>query len=279
VTIATVRCGVIGSALLLAGPLRGQTLLLRQLDVGQGDAALIVTPEGKRILIDAGPDAHSVANVLTGANDTLDLAISSHNHADHIGGMPDVFASEVVRAYVDNGLPTTTAIYRRTLKAVESESTRYLQATARTITVGSVVLRVLAPPKVDDTQNNNSVGVLIEFGQFRALYTGDSERPELAEWLRQRQISSVTLVKAAHHGSTNGVTPAWVRKTSPRLVIISVGAGNRYHHPSAAVERLWKSAGARVYRTDHDGEVDVRATRDGNFTVTTHASAETTRSR
>src|SRR5688572_21213992 len=81
-------------------------LVIRQYDVGQGDAALITTPAGRRILIDAGRDADSVAILLSAAGvDTIDLVIASHNHADHIGGMPRVLERHVVRAYVENGIP------------------------------------------------------------------------------------------------------------------------------------------------------------------------------
>lgn len=246
-------------------------LSLRQLDVGQGDAALLTTPEGKTILIDAGPNANTVADILRSAGiDTIDLIIASHAHADHIGGMPEVFSAFVVRAYLDNGIPYTTGIYGRTLTALENEAgVQYLRATRRTITVGSVTLRVLPPLGVDDSQNNNSVGVIVEFGQFRALYTGDSEQAELTYWLSSGSISRVTLVKAAHHGSRNGATNDWARATQPAIVLISVGAGNRYGHPAQSVEQLWSRAGACVYRTDRAGEVDVDATRDGKVAIHT----------
>jgi competence protein ComEC len=248
-------------------------LLIRQLDVGQGDAALIITPEGKRILIDAGHSEDAVASMLRSAGiDTIDLVIASHAHADHIGGMPAVLSAFVVRAYVDNGIPYTTGNYARTLSALENtRGLKYLQATRRTITVGSVTLRILPPPLIDRSQNNNSVGALIEFGNFRALYTGDSQQQELSSWLQTEQIPRVTLVKAAHHGSGNAVTEEWVRATKPTVVLISVGANNSYGDPSRSVEQMWASSGAQVLRTDVYGEIDVRANKDGNYGVGTSA--------
>ena len=248
-------------------------LRLRQLDVGQGDAALITTPEGRRILIDAGPGADAVANLLRAEGvDTLDLVIASHNHADHIGGMPRVFEATVVRAYVENGIPQPTAIYRRTIGAIEREAGLvYLRATDRTITVGSTRVHILGAPGVNGTQNDNSVGAIVEYGAFRALYTGDSEIPELTAWLQQRRIPRVTVVKVAHHGSHNGTTPELVRATSPAVAMISASARNSYGHPAAQVVMLWSAGGARVYRTDQQGTIEIDAAPDGRITVRTGA--------
>jgi competence protein ComEC len=182
--------------------------------------------------------------------------------------MAEVFAAVVVLNYMDNGVPHTTPTYHKTIAAVRRErGLRYLEATDRVITLDSVALRVLPPPRTDDTQNDNSVGILVEHGAFRALYTGDSEPRELAHWLRHTKIPGVTLIKAAHHGSWNGVTSAWIKATAPKVVVISVGARNSYGHPSASTLQHWHSAGARVYRTDVDGTVQISASRSGEYTV------------
>ena len=92
---------VVLGCLLVARPVQAQTLELRFLDVGQGDAALIVTPEGKKVLVDAGPGASPVVPYLRAHHDdTLDLIVASHNHTDHIGGMTAVIAATAVRAYL-----------------------------------------------------------------------------------------------------------------------------------------------------------------------------------
>src|SRR5437762_12438172 len=119
------------------------------------------------------------------------------------------------------------------------------------------------------TQNNASVGILIEYGQFRALFTGDSEQEELCYWLASAAIPRVNVLKLAHHGSANGTSAGWIAATKPQVAIISVGAGNSYGHPSALVISQWRNAGARVYRTDVAGTILIVANDDGSFVVTT----------
>lgn len=273
-------CGLLGlPGLLHAGaaaaqpPTQGldRPLVISFADVGQGDAALIITPDGKHILIDAGPTPDAMERMFfESVFDTLDLVIASHGHADHIGGMPWVFDRFVVRAYLDNGIPHRTNIYRRTMMAAEREpGLQYLQATSRTITVGLVTLHILSPSLLDASQNNNSVGVILEYGTFRAIFTGDAERKQLEHWLRLAKIPRVDLVKSAHHGARNGVTPEWIAATQPKVVIISVSARNAYGHPSAEVVRAWIDIGARLYRTDIEGSIVLGVQGDGKFHVTT----------
>jgi len=276
VIIDTVRRSVISLVTLLCAATTAlaqaadSALRILQLDVGQGDAAIVITPENRTLLIDAGRSPEGVARVIRALGiDTLHLVVASHAHADHIGGMPAVLATFPVRAYMDNGIPHNTSIYQRTMTAVERTGTPYLAATTRNISVGSLTIRVLSPPFRND-QNNGSVGLLLEFGEFRALYTGDSERFALDAWLRRGSVPNVTLLKVAHHGARNGTSRRWVAATRPRIAVISVGP-NSYGHPAAEVEWMWSTSGARVYRTDQQGTIEIIASRDARVVVRTAA--------
>jgi beta-lactamase superfamily II metal-dependent hydrolase len=117
------------------------------------------------------------------------------------------------------------------------------------------------------TENNSSLGVLVERGRFRALLTGDSEQDELNAWMRARMIPDVDVLKAAHHGARNGLTPGWLQVTKPEVVVISVGANNAYGHPDPWALRYYAARGRAVYRTDLDGTVIVSVDSTGRYSV------------
>jgi len=251
-------------------PAAAQQLTLRFFDVGQGDAALVTSPEGKTLLVDGGPEDGVVNRYLNRlVIDTLDLIVASHNHADHITGLQSVLRSRVVRFYMDNGVPTTTHVYASVLKAVQQSGATYLAPTPRTIHLGSVVVRVIPPMPGMETQNNTSVGLMVTYGAFSAFFAGDAESLERAYWLRAAGLSHVTVLKVAHHGSSNGTDAQWLAALSPCVAVISVGSRNRYGHPSPGTLRQLDAARVLTFRTDQDGTVEVRASRTGQVVVHT----------
>jgi beta-lactamase superfamily II metal-dependent hydrolase len=239
------------------------------LNVGQGDAIVIRSPEGRVALVDAG-QVVNVANLLRQHGvEAIDIAIASHAHADHISGMENVIRSIPISYYMDNGVPHNTSAYVNLMMTLQASSITYLQAAARTIELGSVTLRVLEPPpwvNAESEQNNSSIGLVVEYGEFKVLLTGDSEIGELNHFL-QVGVPDVTVLKAAHHGSRNGVSPAWLSATKPEVVVISSGLNNQYGHPDPWALRYYEAVASEVYRTDWHGEVTVYGQRDGSYVV------------
>jgi beta-lactamase superfamily II metal-dependent hydrolase len=237
--------------------------------VGQGDATLVRSPDGKAALIDAGPDSRIVSQLVRLGIESLDLLVATHAHADHIGGMEAVLGGFRYVISWNNGVPHTTHTYRSLMREVVRSDVAYLEPVSRTIELGAVRFSVLPPPS-GESQSDLSVGLIVTYGEFRALLPGDSEIEELQHFL-SLGVPKVTVLKAAHHGSRDGVTPAWLMATQPHVVIISCGKNNPYGpHPWAL--RYYEAKAEEVDRTDRDGKISVRAAAHGGFTVTTSAS-------
>ena len=239
------------------------------LDVGQGDAVVVRTPEGQTALIDAGPGVDLTGALSALGVDSLALVVASHPHADHIGGMAGVLDAIPVRYYMDNGQPYTTATYLEVMRTLQRRTDiTYLEAVARTLTLGSVTVRVLPlPERAGPNPNDRSVGLVVEHGDFRAFLSGDSEQPELLHFVRSGVVPDVTLLKAPHHGSDDAVSEPFLSVARPEVVVISVGYGNRYGHPSAAALSTYPRHAAEVYRTDLHAQVTVRGFEDGTYEV------------
>jgi competence protein ComEC len=245
-------------------------LSLHFLDVGQGDAVLIEAPTGQHVLIDAGPSEEVVETLRSLGVESLDLFIVSHNHADHIGGAAEVLRSFPVRFFLDSGIPHTTLTYQRMLEALEESEVPVLDPEYRAIDIGPVLLTILPPPGDPDLgHNDNSVGVTLSFGAFRASFAGDAEGRLWRHWLsaHPEDLAPVDVHKASHHGSRNGDIPEAMERLRPTLVVISAGGENRYGHPHPEALELYRRAGAEVQVTAGSGPVRIRARGDGSFRV------------
>lgn len=261
-------CAVVAS-LVVGFPVGDAPLELRFIDVGQGDAALI-TLGRQAVLVDAGRGDDFVVVLAEHHVDSLVAVIASHNHDDHIGGMDAVLADYPVGRYFANGRPPENDNARSVEQWLAAKRIPKALASGA-IALGDARITVFPSPldPAAASENNSSLGVLVERGAFRALLTGDSESEELAGWLATGVIPDVDVLKAAHHGARNGVTPGWLDRTKPEVVVVSVGAGNGYGHPAPWALRYYQLKGRRVYRTDLDGTVIVRVDRDGRYQVET----------
>jgi len=237
------------------------------LDVGQGDAIVIRSPGGQVAMIDAGP-GDPLRYLQRMRIEEVDLLVASHPHADHIAGLDDVLTARPVRFYLDNGRPHTTATYERLMATLERlEAVTVLAPTPRTISLGPVSIRVLPLPSENVEHNDRSVGLVLEFGDFSAFFSGDSERYELDWWVARDLVPDVTLLKAPHHGSVNGFTRRFLDRAQPEIVVISVGANNSYGHPRPEAMTAFESVATHIRRTDRDGPVTVLGYEDGSYEI------------
>lgn len=131
-------------------------------------------------------------------------------------------------------------------------------------------MQVLEPPGDESLgTNDNSVGLIVSYGDFDVGLTGDAEKPQFDWWLTHIPdvLREVEVYKASHHGSPNGDTLEGVTTFDPETVVVSVGLNNPYDHPSEEALALYEGVGADIYRTDLHGTVVVTATSDGEYAV------------
>ena len=243
------------------------TLRVYFVDVGQGDGALLVSPSGKSVLIDAGTKrgGKRIVKLMQRLGITqLDMVIMSHPHADHMGGMITVLERVPARVFLDPGYDHGSATYLRLLNYLETSNTqvRLARAGRRVDLQDGVTMTLLAPeePLLTGTRsdaNANSVVTMIRHGQIRLLFTGDAEHPTEERLLKSSTSLRAQVLKVAHHGSAYASQAHFLAQVAPQIAIISAGANNRYNHPrSETLERL-RATGARILRTDKHGTITI----------------------
>ena len=251
---------------------------LHFLDVGQGDAILVRSPRARWLLVDAGPPAPpgSAAEPAAAAAlrrlgvDRIELMVLTHPHLDHIGGAGVVFDALEVAAVLDPGRPHGTGSYVDVLEAAQRERTGWRSARPGDrfdldgVSVEVVHTPAAGSPSPEDV-NENSVVLLVRFGSFEALLTGDA--PARIEEAAVGRSGPVELLKVGHHGSRTSTSRALLAEARPEAAVISAGRRNRYGHPHAEVVARLLESGAELYRTDRDGTVRVVARADGSFSV------------
>lgn len=235
---------------------------LRVLDIGQGDAILLTTPEEHHILIDGGPDR----TVLTRLGESLpylfsqlDLVILTHPHADHLEGLIPVLDRFLVKAVLMSAPRYESPVYEAFLESVEAlEVPVYFAEAGQHFYFGELELEVLYPfePILSETMqevNNASPVIMAYYEDVRILLTGDAEQA-VEEALLEAHINlKADVLKAGHHGSNTSTTQAFLEAVSPGIALISVGSGNSYGHPDQEVIERLEEAGVEVFRTDLSG--------------------------
>ena len=242
------------------------------LDIGQGDAILVESPTGATMLIDGGPDPELTLRRL-GAHlpffaRRIDLLVLSHPHQDHVAGLVDVLARFRVSTLLHAGIGFENAAHDHLMadSVLEPASSVLLaRAGQRFLLDPATSIEVLYPTDADAAAplpegdiNNGSVVMLLRFGQFGALLTGDAEAPVEARLLERGLLPAVDLLKVGHHGSNSSTTPELLDPLKPGIAVISSGEGNEYGHPAhETLATLGSRPDISVFRTDLDGDVEV----------------------
>jgi competence protein ComEC len=260
------------------------SLRISVLDVGQGDA-ILVEMQGRRMLIDGGPDPARLSVELDALipswDRKIDVLVASHPHEDHLAGLPRLLDRYQIRSILGaetrGGGPASTSWSELLLNR---RMTYHTVATGSAFMLGAARLEVLWPDQAalryeptdgGSALNNRSIVLRLDVNGFSALFTGDIES-DVDALVARRLDGPIDLLKAPHHGSATASSRALIHAADPRLSVISVGEKNSYGHPAAAtIDRLGERGGA-VMRTDLDGTVSVTVQSSG-VTVATDTGA------
>ena len=238
--------------------LSGDLLEVRFLDVGQGDAALLICG-GNTMMIDGGnvSDSSFIYSYLKKSGiGHLDYVVCTHPHEDHAGGLAGALnacEADVILSPVEN---SDNEAFLSLLKQIEKQNLAItVPAVGDEFYLGTAKITVIGPMRQHEEVNNDSLVLKIEFGRTSFLFTGDAEREEESEVTDEYDDLKSTVLKVAHHGSASSSSYAVLRAVMPEYAVISVGDGNPYAHPHNDVMSRLRDVGAKVYRTDMQGTV------------------------
>jgi len=249
--------------------LEGGKLEVTAIDVGQGDSLLVVSPQGQTMLIDAGGSIGPVRSEFDFGEDVvapylwsrglhhLDVVALTHAHGDHIGGLlrivEDFHPSEL---WVGIN-PQTIPLQHLYKIANENHVAIHQHVAGDEIDWSGTRIRVLSPPAdwqpKPQPKNDDSLALLIGYGDTRALLAGDLEKK--MERFVATESPRAELLKVAHHGSATSTTPELLAAVQPHFAVISAGYQNSFGHPRKVVLDRLQIYHVKTYRTDLQGAV------------------------
>ena len=264
----------------------GDTLRVNYIDVGQGDSIFIQLPNKETMLIDAG-EAYEVDNVINYLNNLgikkIDYVVGTHPHTDHIGGLEEVINTFDVGAIYMPKVSSNSKTFEDLLTTISNKGLKVKTAKSGVVVLSedNLKLEFIAPNSDNYSNLNNYSAVLkLTYLDNTFLFMGD------AETLSEDEITSdvdADVIKVGHHGSDSSSSVEFVKKVSPEYAIIMVGEGNSYNHPYQSIIDRYESVGAKVLRTDLDGNIvcdsdGVDVTCNGDKESSSDSSSRTTSS-
>jgi len=260
--------GVIGIFFIIQLP--HTNFLISFLDIGQGDAIFIRTPDDYTILIDGGPGPmilDEIAEVMPIYSRTIDILALTHPHADHVNGLVEITKRYNVKRILLVGTPSQNEFYQEWLKVADMNNIEMIFANNGTdFRVGSeVFLDILWPignkaGVAYENLNNASLAMRVIWSDgennVKFLLTGDAEIEEENEILKGNWTIQADVLKAGHHGSRTASSEEFLEKSDPKIVVIQSGEANSFGHPHQETLKKFLARNIQVRRNDLEGRID-----------------------
>lgn len=260
-------------------------------DVGQGDAVL-VSRGFTQVLIDGGPNEKvlgCLARHLPFWDKKLELVVLTHPEFDHLTGLAAVVEDYQIDKVIANSLISESGLFSKFREEILGKKISvYSPKAGDKIRLGDLEFDILWPKEKLGNElvwqrpesyqvlgvsafggNLNETGIvsLLKYGDFAALLPADvGEEQE-----KEIEAGPAAVLKVGHHGSKYSSSPEFLAKVQPKVAVISVGANNRYGHPTSEVLERLRNLGIKILRTDIDGEVEIVSDGKGWRVVGSHS--------
>ncbi len=254
-------------------------LKIYMIDVGQGDCTLIKTANNKTIMIDSGGQENLeeydvgkevlVPYLLARGITKLDYIMISHFHADHCNG----FIALMNEIKIEKMIIAKQEVYTKEAEKIINLAKEkkigviYAKMGQKIILDNETYINILYIGNDTQNLNNNSIISLLKYKNFSMLFTGDAEKEEEADFLKElnTDVLNIDVLKVGHHGSKTSSSQEFINFIRARIAIIGVGKNNNFGHPNERVIERLKENGMKVYRTDTDGEISIEINNKGEI--------------
>jgi beta-lactamase superfamily II metal-dependent hydrolase len=240
-------------------------LIVRFLDVGQGDSIYIRTTEKQDILIDGGPDERVIGELgraMPFLDDEIDAVILTHPHADHVVGLVEVLKRYKVGAVYYTGASHTSSVFFEFLNLIKQKEIPFhiTKAGDQIPLLGAEMLKILWPQKSLANEknvdlNDGSIVSQLIFGKTSFLFMGDAGEKVEAELLSNVKLLKSDLIKIGHHGSKTASSEKFLKVVAPEYAVILCGKNNDFGFPAPRILKRLLRLGVQVFRTDLDEQI------------------------
>lgn len=241
----------------------GEEVLIHMIDVGQGDAILVMTSDGN-MLIDTGESTarEELVSYLNLVNITsFEYVVFTHPDSDHIGNADYIVQNYSIKNIIMPDKISTTKTYERMIDAIENSQANVIMAEpGYEFYLGALQNTIIAPNKDYKDPNEASVVIKSTYGDTSIMLTGDAGKESEADILSiwSKDALKCNVLKVGHHGSSTSTSPAFLDAVDPTMALISCGEGNKYGHPLPETIKKLEDRGITIYRTDKNGSIVIR---------------------